>query len=216
MNRSLFRPWLVGLLGAVVAALFAHGRSTPYNNYVLFADALLHGRLWIDWPGNYIDAVLFDGHRYIVNDPVPALFLLPLVAVWHLGTNQTWLACAFAGVGTGAAWQLARNLGVSAFDADWLAAFMLLGTDFMWCAMLGDVWYLAHVSCAAFLLLALAELSGRGRPWLVALYFSLACGSRLTVVLTLPAFAFWLASGFVVERLARVVDRAIVVDRQAE
>jgi hypothetical protein len=194
------RAWLVGLAGFAISALFAHGRSTPYNNYVLFADALLHGRIWIDWPGPYIDAVLFEGHRYIVNDPLPAILLLPFVAVWHLGANQTLLACALAGAGTGAAWKLARNVGVSEVDADWLAAFLLLGTDLMWCAMLGDVWYIAHVGCAAFLLLAMSELAGRGRPWLVALFFALACGSRFTVILTLPAFTYWLAYGFAREK----------------
>jgi hypothetical protein len=194
------RAWLVGLIGFAITLAFAHGRSTPYNNYVLFANALLHGRIWIDWPGPYIDAVLFEGHRYIVNDPLPGILLLPLVAVWHLSANQTFLACVLAGVGTGAAWKLARNLGVSAFDADWLAAFMLLGTDLMWCAMLGDVWYLAHVSCAAFLLLALCELAGCGRPWLVAVFFALACASRFTVVLTLPAFVYWIAGGFAIQQ----------------
>jgi hypothetical protein len=202
VNPSVRRAWIVGSVGFLIAAAFSHGRSTAYNNYVLFADALLHGRIWIDWPGSYIDAVLFENHRYIVNDPVPGLLLLPFVAVWHLHTNQTLLACALAGVGTGAAWKLARNSGVGETDADWLAAFMLLGTDLMWCAMLGDVWYIAHVACAAFLLLALCELSGRGRPWLVMLYFALACGSRFTVILTLPAFAFWLTFGFATEKRA--------------
>jgi hypothetical protein len=196
----LRRAWIVGFVGFVITAAFSHGRSTAYNNYVLFADALLHGRIWIDWPGNYIDAVLFENHRYIVNDPVPGLLLLPFVAIWHLATNQTLLACALAGVGTGAAWKLARSLGVGEADADWLAAFMLLGTDLMWCAMLGDVWYIAHVACAAFLLLALCELAGGGRAWRVALYFALACGSRFTVILTLPAFAYWLTCGFAEEK----------------
>jgi hypothetical protein len=200
VNALVRRAWLVGLAGFIISALFAHGRSSPYNNYVLFADALLHGRVWIDWPGQYIDAVLFENHRYIVNDPVPGIVLLPFVAIWHLSTNQTLLACALAGVGTGAAWKLARNLGVAEVDADWLAAFVLLGTDLMWCAMLGDVWYLAHVACAAFLLLALCELAGRGRPWLVAFFFALACGSRFTVILTLPAFAYWLVCGFAQEK----------------
>ncbi len=200
MSGIAIRAWIVGVAGFAVSAAFAHGRSTPYNNYVLFADALLHGRIWIDWPGPYIDAVLFEGHRYIVNDPLPGILLLPLVAVWHLSANQTFVACVLAGAGTGAAWKLARDLGVGEVNADWLAAFMLLGTDLLWCAMLGDVWYIAHVACAAFLLLALGELAGRGRAWLVAFFFALACESRFTVILTLPAFAYWLARGFAVEK----------------
>ncbi|MFN2461606.1 MAG: hypothetical protein ABR591_13120 [Candidatus Velthaea sp.] len=190
------RAVFAGIAGFVISVAFAHGRSSPYNNYVRFADALLHRRLWIEWPGSYIDAVLFEGHRYIVNDPVPGILLVPYVALAGLAANQTLLACALAGVATAAGWQVARNLGVAAGDADWLAVFLLLGTDVMWCAMLGDVWYLAHVACIAFVLLALCELSGAGRPWLVAVWFALACGSRFTVIVTLPVFAYWIAFGF--------------------
>ena len=200
MTVAALRPLLVGTVAFLLTAGFAHNRSTPYNNYVLFADALLHGHVWITWPGPYIDAVLFDGHRYIVNDPVPGLLLLPFVAIWHTATNQTLLACALAGLAAGASWQLACNLGVNERHALWLTAFLLCGTDVMWCAMLGDVWYLAHVACIAFLLCALCELSGRARQWLVVIFFALACGSRFTVVLTLPAFFYWLAYGFGVEQ----------------
>jgi len=190
------RAAVVGFIAFIISAVFAHGRSSPYNNYVLFADALLHGHLWINWPGPYIDAVLFDGQRFIVNDPIPGVLMMPLVALFGNAANQTLFACALAGVATAAGWKLARNLGVSESDADWLAGFLLLGTDLMWCAMLGDVWYIAHVACIAFLLLGLYELSGSGRPWLVAIWFALACGSRFTVIVTLPVFAYWIAYGF--------------------
>ena len=63
--------------------------------------------------------------------------------------------------------------------------------------------WLAQRSCC----LRLAELSGRGRAWLVALYFALACASRFTVILTLPIFCFWLTRGFAVAKQDR---RALV------
>jgi hypothetical protein len=198
MNRLRALPWrsaLVGVFGLALCLLFAHGRSTPYDNYTLFAQGILHGHLWIDWPGAYIDAVLFDGHRYIVNDPVPGLFMLPVVAIWGTNANETAIACIFGGVATLAAWRLARNVGCSPHTADWLAAFMLGGTDLLWCAMLGDVWYFAHVSCAMFLLLMLGELTGTRRAWLVTAYFALACGSRFSVVLAAPLVAYWCAFG---------------------
>ena len=81
---------LAGLVGAIVALAVAHGRSTPYDNYVLLAYSIVHDHhLWIDplWPGPAIDAVLFGGHRYIVNDPVPAILIMPLVAL--VGSTQT-------------------------------------------------------------------------------------------------------------------------------
>jgi hypothetical protein len=198
---------LVGLLGAIVALLVAHGRHTPYDNYVLLADAILHGRLWIDplWPGPMIDAVLFEGHRYVVNDPVPALLLLPLTAlVGFQAANETLLACLLCGVALGAAWALLARLGVTERIALWLIVFMLAGTDLLWCSMLGDVWFVAQTSAVAFLLLALCELAGPRRGWLVALWFALALGSRFTIVMALPVMAWWVWDGFTeVERRPR-------------
>lgn len=195
---------LAGLLGAIIALLVAHGRHTPYDNYVLLAYQLLHGHIWIDplWPGPEIDAVLFDGHRYIVNDPVPALLLIPLVAVVGTNANQTLLACLLCGVAIGAAWTLLERLGIRARAVLWLAAFFLAGTDLLWCSMLGDVWFVAETSAVAFTLLALCELAGKRRGWLVAVWIALALGSRFTLVMALPVVLWWTWQGFV-ERAPR-------------
>ena len=189
---------LAGMLGAIVALALAHGRVTPYDNYVLLADAMLHGRLWIDplWPGPMIDAVLFDGHRYVVNDPVPALLLLPLVAFVGARANETLLACLLCGVAVGAAWALLERLGATMGVRVWLVAFVLAGTDLLWCSMLGDVWFVAQTSAVAFTLLALCELGGRRRGWLVALWIALALGSRFTLVMALPVMLWWTYDGF--------------------
>jgi hypothetical protein len=189
---------LAGLLGAIVALAFAHGRVTPYDNYVLLASQMLHGQLWIDplWPGPEIDAVLFDGHRYIVNDPVPAILMLPLVAFLGTHANQTLLACLLCGVAVGAAWALLERLGVTDRVAVWLVVFFLAGTDLLWCSMLGDVWFIAQTSAVAFTMLALCELAGKRRGWLVALWIALALGSRFTLVMALPVVLWWVRDGF--------------------
>jgi hypothetical protein len=189
---------LAGLLGAIVALVVAHGRSTPYYNYVLLAQSLLQGHVWIDplWPGPAIDAVLYGGHRYIVNDPVPALLLLPLVALVGTNANQTLLACLLCGLAVGAGWQLLERLGVTTRTTIWLTAFLLAGTDLLWCSMLGDVWFVAQTSAVAFMLLALCELAGQRRGWLVAICTALALGSRFTLVMALPVLVWWAWDGF--------------------
>ena len=210
---TVFTPLLIGLLSAIVALLVAHGRVTPYNNYVLFAESLLHGHLWIDqlWPGPAIDAVLFDGHRYIVNDPVPGILILPLVALVHLHANQTLLACLLCGVAGGAAWALFARLGVPRAAAAWLLVFLMVGTDLLWGSMLGDVWFIAQTSAVAFMLLALYELAGERRGWLVALWYALAIGSRFTVVMALPVVLWWTFDGFLVrERRPRALRGALL------
>src|SRR6202022_3693704 len=100
------------------------------------------------------------------------------------------------GIAIGAAWALLERLGVSGRIAIWLVIFFLAGTDLLWCSMLGDVWFCAQTSAVAFLLLALCELAGKRRGWLVALWFGLALGSRFTVVMALPVIAWWVWSGF--------------------
>ena len=140
--------------------------------------------------------MLFEGHRYVVNDPVPAVLLLPLVMLVGTGANQTLLACLLCGVAVGAAWELLERIGVTSRTAIWLVVFFLAGTDLLWCSMLGDVWFIAQTSCVAFVLLALCELAGKRRGWLVAVWFALALGSRFTLVMALPVLLWWVWDGF--------------------
>ena len=186
------KPSIVaGLLAFIAIALVAHGRSTPYNNFVLLAQAFLHGRMWIDWPGAYIDALRYNGQYYIIEGPAPALLLLPFVAIFG-AVNQTWLAIVLGAIAVGAAFELGERWEIPRANTVWICAFLLAGTDLLWCAMLGDVWMLAHVSAVCFTLLALVELAGARRPWLVALLAGLALFSRFDLVLAVPVYAYLL------------------------
>ncbi len=178
-----------GIVAALITLIAGHFRSTPYNNYVLLAGALLHGHTWIAWPGSYIDALAYRGEHYVIEGPVPALLLLPYVAVAGAAANQTLLSAILCGVAIGAAWKLGERLGLGRTANVWLTAVLLAGTDLLWCAMLGDVWFIAHVSAAAFTLLALVELCGKRRGWLVALWAVAAAGSRFSLVLAIPVYA---------------------------
>jgi len=181
-----------GIVATLVTLIAGHFRATPYNNYVLLAGALLHGHVWIAWPGSYIDALAYRGQHYVIEGPVPALLLLPYVAIAGATANQTLLSAILCGVAIGAAWELGERLGLNRTSNAWLSAFLLAGTDLLWCAMLGDVWFIAHVSAAAFTLLALVELCGKRRGWLVALWAVAAAGSRFSLVLAIPVYALLL------------------------
>jgi hypothetical protein len=187
------RSYIVALIAFAVTWLLSHGRSTPYNNFVLLADALLHGHTWITWPGAYIDALAYNGQHYIIEAPTPALLLMPFVAIFGTAVNQTFLAIVLCAVGVGAAWELCERYGVPAHANAFLCAFLLAGTDLLWCAMLGDVWFIAHVSSVCFTLLALCELAGKKRGWLVAIWAALAVESRFSLIVAVPVYAYLLA-----------------------
>jgi hypothetical protein len=184
-------------MGAIVAGIVAFAiviassglHPTAYNNYVLLAQAFLQHRVWIDWPGPYIDALPFDGKYFVIEAPLPAVLLLPAVALFGGSTNQEILAALLAGVAVGAGWEVARRIGAAFSTRLWLCGFLLLGTDLMWCATFGDVWFIASVSSVAFTMLALVELFGARRGWVVALFAACAIESRFTMLVALPVYA---------------------------
>jgi hypothetical protein len=111
-----------------------------------------------------------------------------------MAANQTLLAVILAGAAIGAAWDLGERLGATPRTNLWICAFLLAGTDLAWCAMLGDVWFIAHVSAVCFTMLALAEACGKRRGWLLALWAVCAAESRFTLALAIPVYAALLAS----------------------
>ncbi len=192
MRTLKVRPsWIAGAIAFAIILIVAHGRSSPYNNYVLLAQAFVHGHTAIDWPGAYIDALPYHGAYYIIEAPLPAILLVPVVAIF--GTvNQTLLAVLLGAIAIGATYEFGERIGLTRTTNAWICAFALAGTDLLWAAMLGDVWFLAHVSAVAFTMLALAELAGGKRGWLVALYACCALLSRFGLVLAVPVYAWML------------------------
>ena len=172
----------------VIVVVVSHLRASPYNNYVLLAQALSHGHVWIDWPGAYIDAVAYGARHYIIEAPLPALALIPFVVLFETSVNQTLLAAAFAAVAIGATWTLGERFNLTPATNAWMCAFALAGTDLLWCASLGDVWFVAHAGAFCFTMLALAECAGARRPWLAALWGACAAGCRFSM---LPALAVY-------------------------
>jgi hypothetical protein len=187
------RSVIVGVIAFIAIAIVSRGRATPYNNYVLLAQAFAHGHVWINWPGEYIDALAYNGQHYIIEAPMPALLLLPFVAIFG-SANQTLLAIALGAIAVGACYELGERYGVGAEANTWICAFLLAGTDLLWSAMLGDVWFIAHVSAVCFTMLALVELAGKKRGWLVALWGCAALLSRFDMILALPVYAYLLQS----------------------
>jgi hypothetical protein len=190
LRTPIVRALLAGLVAFIVAAFLAHGRSSPYNGYVLLAQAFLRGQIAINWPGAWIDALPYYGQYWIIEAPLPAVLLLPWVAAFG-GANQTMLALLLCGISVGACWLTCEQLAVRVATSIWICAFLFAGTQLAWAAMLGDVWFIAHVASVACTFLALAELTGRRRGSLVALALIGAVFSRFALVMAIPVFV-WL------------------------
>jgi hypothetical protein len=189
-RAALIRSFLAGFVAFVLSLLLSRFRSSPYNGYVLLAQAFVHGHIAINWPGAWIDALPFAGQYWVIEAPAPAVLLVPWVALFGTA-NQTLLAVLLCGIAVGACWLTCEQLGIAKRVIVWLCAFLFAGTQLAWAAELGDVWFIAHVAAVAFTFLALAEVTGKRRGSLVALALVAAAFSRFALVMAIPVFA-WL------------------------
>jgi len=164
------------------------GAPTAFDNYVYLADAWKHGHNWIAFPGDFIDAMPYHGRAYIVEAPLPAILMFPAVLVYGTAANQTLLDNLLGAVAVFGAWRLCERIGLGRRAAALATAFLFFGTSLFVCATHGDVWFLGHVSGAAFSLLALSESFGRKRPWLVAVWGLAAAFSRYALFAALPFY----------------------------
>lgn len=192
-------------------------------HFIYLADGWLHGHLYISTvPSGLADYTFYKGHWYVAFPPLPAILLLPFVAILHL-SYQALLSLIFS-VSMGILniglmlWVLKRfaqsRIGGEQFaTAAWLLLLFALGTETLYVTMEGSVWFLAHVVATTFVLLFIGETLGKRRPWLAAIFLGLASLSRSTTLLTFPFFLVWI---FALERkqLFQERKRLLVVLRQ--
>jgi hypothetical protein len=207
--------------GLVVAFFLLYFLTRPYwptvyNHFVWQADAYLHGQVSIQYPvaptattpGNdffndvvpVVDAAGNEtGRGMIPFPPLPAVILLPFVAIWGMATDETLLAVVLGALDVGVAFWLLGRLPVRAWLRAALTIFLGAGTALWYASSLGTTWFLAHVVAVGLTLAAVAIAldaddrsgalgPGEPRPILdrrqvaAGLLLGLAVTSRLTVV----------------------------------
>jgi hypothetical protein len=151
--RRIPSVWLAFLLALSVYSLAAGptlAQQSIAPHYVYLADALLHGRLDLAQPPSAYDLLVVNGRAYVAGSPMPALLLLPFVAVFGAGLSDI-----LFGVIAGA---LNVALVHGLFRRWWLTLLFAFGTPHLYLATLGSVWFNAHVVAVFFGLLALQAM----------------------------------------------------------
>jgi len=169
--------------------------ATHVNNFVVLADAFLHGRLWVSTaPLYWVDCVMHAGKCYVIEGPMPAVLMLPVVALFGLNTNQSLVCVLIAAAGVAGADMLLGRMNVGATVRALIVALFGFGTVFWWCAVNPNVWMFAHVVCATLVIYALAEWYGARRLWVVGLLLGCAALTRSPLALAAIPFLYWASS----------------------
>ncbi|MEA2026914.1 MAG: hypothetical protein U9O18_09495 [Chloroflexota bacterium] len=209
--------WLQGIdpiwvsVALFILALAVYLGSNParpdfYDHFVWQADAFLQGRVEIAYPvseglhrNDYFQDVLpvSDDRAQVPFPPLPAIILLPFVAIWGLGTNGAAVAAVLGALNVVLCWIMLLGVTPRRSAALLGTLFYGFGTVAWYAAMLGTTWFLAHVVASTFLFIAIAiavRADGRhraiGRGFAAGLAFGAAATARLTTIFAAPFFVF--------------------------
>jgi hypothetical protein len=142
--------------------------------------------------------------RYVSFPPMPAVVMMPSVALLGYGTNDVVLTVFFAALNVMLMFLLLERLRKSGYTARspsenlWLTALFGFGTAHLWCAALGQVWFTALIFGVTFHLLYLLFAIDARRPWLAGLMLAFAFATRASLLFTAVFFywqLFWPAHG---------------------
>lgn len=171
---------------------FGHLAGTSQRHFVYLADALLHGRVDVDYERApwLTELVPHAGKHYVVYPPMPAVMMLPGVAVLGTRFSSSAFSIALAALCVGLTDCLLRRLGFPKPVSAWVTVLFGFGTTFWYTSLTGSSWYLAHVVGVLFLLLALLEAFGKKRALLIGLLLGAAVLARLPMVMATPFFCY--------------------------
>jgi len=207
------RPWLsFALLAASAGLLYwltAPGR-VALDAFVPLADAFLHGQLHVSDPMPWIEHVdRAGGGWYVPYPPMPAVTVLPFVALLGPSFDQGIAAALVGGLNVALLWTLLGKIGVAPLPRRALTAAFALGSVHWWAAGVGTSWLFAGVNGVFYALLALWLALDRRWPILAGVFLGCAAASRLPVGLTFPLYLALYAGIQLRPRLA-LLDRAAI------
>ncbi|RLC99392.1 MAG: hypothetical protein DRI77_02905 [Chloroflexi bacterium] len=201
LTNKLHRLWRsVPLrLFVVFIAIYALTAGVSLNrhslapHFVYLAESFLHGRLdLIHAPAPSYDLTLFEGSWYVSFPPLPALLMLPLVALRGLAISDVAFSVVMGALNVSLFYVVLKRLGLGARASRaptfgvWLCVLLGLGTPLWYCAALGSVWYTAHVVAVTCLCFYALEALGKNRPLWTGLWLGLGFLSRAPVLLAFP------------------------------
>ncbi len=200
-SRPRMRLWpaTLGVFIAFVVIYYISLRvlnrvNTPEGSayFDLLADSFLRGRLFIESASTY-DLTQYKGRWYVPFPPLPALLLMPWVAVSGVSGIYTSVFSAVTGA-AGAAFAFATVRGAALAgwaplklsDQLWLTALFGLGSVNWYLSTIGAVWFMGQVSAAAFMALSLALAIGARSPVGSGIALAIAMLGRPHVALMFP------------------------------
>ncbi len=194
--NSIFIYFLIFAITFLVYFV-SSSKNTPYDYFTRLADAFLNHRLYLlENPSWLSELISINGKYYVVFPPMPALLLMPFVAIFTTGFSQTIFSIFLGSLNPVILYSLLKRIKITSITAFVTTVFFAFGTNYWFLTIVGSSWYLAHVVALFFILLAIRETFGKQRLFLIGLLLGASFWSRSTMILTFPFFILFLKNKF--------------------
>jgi hypothetical protein len=166
-------------------------------HYVYQAWSFLHGRWNLDLPAKMTDIIVLHGQHFIVYPPMPAILMLPGVAIFGLSFSDILFTTLFSALNLPLLFLLFEQVRANGLThRSWrehviFSVALYFGSINLWLSLGGEMWFTAHILCFTFTLLAMLMAFRRHYAWAAVLLGS-AFFCRATVALGFP-FLYYLA-----------------------
>jgi hypothetical protein len=141
--------------------------------------------------GNYQE--LEDGKAgkyYVIFPPLPAVILMPFVALFGSETNQSTISMLIAALSVAVSYLVFKELLKDEYKSYWLTATYAFGSMLWYHAVIGSAWYFAHSCELSALWLSIYLFLKNKNPFYTGLVLGLAYLSRFPLILAAPFFIF--------------------------
>lgn len=156
-----------------------------------------HGRWDVDLTSSATDIRTWNGKSYIFYPPLPALILMPFVAIFRLHTSDILFTSAMSALNLSLLFLVFEQTRASGLSrrATWehvvWAVLLYFGSISLWLSLGGEVWFTAQIVTVTFVLLALWAALAHHYAW-SAVCLGLAILGRGPVAATF-IYIFYLA-----------------------
>lgn len=198
ISHQIFIAGCLFGLTLLIYSISSRGEGAPYNYFVRLAEAMLEGRLSITNPPPWLNELAFwKGNWYVIYPPLPALLLLPFVALFGMNVYQPLLSILLGSANVAIVYLFFLKLMRKQSLAIWMSLLFGFGTMQWYHAEVGSVWYVGQIVALFFIWLSLLEVVTKQRLFLIGLLIGCAYLARLPTILSVVFILIFLHQHFI-------------------
>lgn len=174
--------------------------ATPQMQYERLAQSFLEGNLhfsdrFVTGYRNAIwDLAESQGKYYWPLPPLPAVFLMPLIALWSGIWGQMLLTVSCVILIFVLLYFISRKHNFSQEDSFLFSLVFCFGSMFIGMVFVPSSWFLAQTMSVLFVFAALLEFISKRRWWIIGILLGLTALTRLTAALSILFFIIYIFS----------------------